>query len=178
MIAIITVGMSCSGKSSIAKSLVNSDNMQDVNRDYLRSELFLDGDKDLSKYKQTKESEAYINKAQARFIDKAVSENADVILSDTHLSEPFINQSVEVLRKFPKIDEIYLLFFHFDDVNDAKKRGEARGYCISELLLERQSKALNSLKVRLGVADEAKASLYRLDGLRATKETISHVADF
>lgn len=178
MIGIITVGMSCSGKSSIAKSLVNNDNMQEINRDYLRSELFLKSGEDLSKYKPTKDSEAYINKAQIQFIDKAVSEDADVILSDTHLSEPLINQSVEALRKFPKIDEIYLLFFHFSDAKEAEKRGKARGYCIPEIALERQSRELDSLKVRLGVSDETKASLYRLDSVRATKETISHVADF
>ena len=178
MIAIITVGMSCSGKSSIAKALVSNDNMQEINRDYLRSELFLGGDKDLSKYKPTKETEAYINKAQTQFIGKAVSENADMILSDTHLNEPLINHSIEELRKFPKIDDIYLLFFHFNNVNEAGKRGKTRGYCIPELSLERQSRELNSLKVRLGVTEQEQASLYRLDGLRATKETISHVADF
>ncbi len=178
MIAIITVGMSCSGKSSIAKSLVNNDHMQEINRDYLRSELFLDGDKDLSKYKPTKEREVYVSRGQTQFIAKAVSENADMILSDTHLSEPLINQSIKMLRKFPKIDDIYLLFFHFNDANEAEKIGKARGYCIPELSLERQSRELDSLKVRLGVTEQEKASLYRLDGLRATKETINHVADF
>jgi predicted kinase len=86
MKAIITVGVSSSGKSTFAKELVGQGWM-DVNRDEIRFEHFCNGVRDWNLYKFTKEKENYVTQIQERMVDGASVVGMNVIISDTNIND-------------------------------------------------------------------------------------------
>lgn len=86
MKAIITVGISASGKTTFAKELVGQGWM-DVNRDDIRFEHFCNGVRDWSLYKFSKEKETMVTQAQERMVDGASVVGMNVIISDTNIND-------------------------------------------------------------------------------------------
>lgn len=86
MKAIITVGISASGKTTWAEEYCRKNaNWININRDSLRFSLF--GLKDWSKYKFTKAREGYVTKALEAMVQVAAGSGRNIILSDTNLNK-------------------------------------------------------------------------------------------
>lgn len=93
MKAIITVGVSGSGKSTFAKELCESDvTFAEVNRDNIREELFGDN------YKQTKEKELTVSGHQQSRLGWFWENNYNVIISDTNLNPTYRQGLVSYLE--------------------------------------------------------------------------------
>jgi predicted kinase len=86
MKAIITVGISASGKSTFAKEM-ESQGYMDINRDDIRFDHFCNGVRDWSLYKFNKERENYVTQVQERMVDGASVMGINVIISDTNISD-------------------------------------------------------------------------------------------
>lgn len=86
MQAILTVGISASGKSTFAKDLV-SQGWVDVNRDDIRFDTFCNGVRDWKLYKFSKEKENQVTVAQERLVDAAALHGQNVIISDTNIND-------------------------------------------------------------------------------------------
>lgn len=86
MKAIITVGVSASGKSTFAKELVQQ-GWQDINRDDIRFNLFCNGVQDWNLYKFTKERETRVTLEQEIMLDGAWMLEMNVIISDTNIND-------------------------------------------------------------------------------------------
>lgn len=86
MKAIITVGVSSSGKSTFAKELVQR-GWQDINRDEIRFNLFCNGVQDWNLYKFTKERETRVTLEQEIMLDGAWMLEMNVIISDTNIND-------------------------------------------------------------------------------------------
>lgn len=82
MKAIITVGISASGKTTWAKT---QGHMLDINRDYIRFNHILPGS-NWSTYKFTKAREKAVSEFQLAKINHAADFGLDVIISDTNLN--------------------------------------------------------------------------------------------
>jgi predicted kinase len=86
MKAIITVGISASGKSTFAKELVGQ-GWVDVNRDDIRFDLYCGGVRDWSLYKFTKERENQVTFQQEVLVDSASILGYNVVISDTNIND-------------------------------------------------------------------------------------------
>lgn len=84
MKAIITVGISCSGKTTLARELGRK-GWVDVNRDFLRFNVVCPGS-DWSNYKFTKKRERDVTELQKEMILSAAELGQNVIISDTNLN--------------------------------------------------------------------------------------------
>lgn len=84
MKAIITVGISCSGKTTLARELVK-EGWIDVNRDWIRFNVVCPGS-DWSNYKFTKKRERDVTEEQKQQIISAAEVIQNVIISDTNLN--------------------------------------------------------------------------------------------
>lgn len=87
MKAIITVGISCSGKTTLANSLVK-EGWVDINRDWIRFNVVSPG-ADWGTYKFTKKNENLVTKAQEEMFFSAVKSGKNIIISDTNLNPKF-----------------------------------------------------------------------------------------
>lgn len=79
----ITVGASCSGKSTYAEALARDKGFVNINRDDLRMSMF--GLKSLHDYKFTKQKEQMITDAQVAMAESGLKSGKSVIISDTNL---------------------------------------------------------------------------------------------
>ena len=86
MKAIITVGISASGKSTFTQELVKQ-GWQDVNRDDIRFKLFCNGVRDWNLYKFTKERENRVTREQEVMVDGAWMLGMNVVISDTNIND-------------------------------------------------------------------------------------------
>lgn len=99
--AIITVGISGSGKSTFARDLLDSSNFEaipkwiEINRDNLR---FDNKTPDWTKYKFTKGRENAVTKQQEDMVYTADSLSYNVIISDTNLNPKTRNKWVKLLE--------------------------------------------------------------------------------
>lgn len=85
---IITCGVSCSGKSTYAKSLLQEDTSWiELNRDEMRWELFTNNTLDWNLYTFNKQNErAVTERINERFV-LAVKDNKNIVVSNTHLNK-------------------------------------------------------------------------------------------
>lgn len=86
MKAIITVGISASGKSTFAKELVKQ-GWVDVNRDDIRFNHYCNGIRNWGLYKFSKEKEDHVTMVQERMVDAAHAMSQNVIVSDTNIND-------------------------------------------------------------------------------------------
>lgn len=116
---IVTVGVSCSGKSTWATDFIKKNKgWVRVNRDNLREELT--GLKASIYNKSPKSSvEKQINDVQHEQIRYFLSKGMNVIIDNTHLKEKYIN---EILSKYQHLADIELKWFYTNVLT-------ARKYC-------------------------------------------------
>jgi predicted kinase len=86
MKAIITVGISASGKSTFAKELETM-GWYDINRDDIRFNNFCNGVRDWNLYKFTKANENEVTRLQEAYVDWAAMREVNVIISDTNIND-------------------------------------------------------------------------------------------
>lgn len=96
---IVTVGISCSGKTTFAKSLVEQGTWVDVNRDWVRFNVIQPGS-DWGSYKFTKAKENKVTEIQRQMISDAWFNGKNVIISDTNLSPKTRHQWIDDLEEF------------------------------------------------------------------------------
>lgn len=80
----ITVGASCSGKTTYAEARARDKGFININRDDLRMTLF--GLKSMHDYKFTKAKETMVTAAQTSIAGSALAEGKSVIISDTNIN--------------------------------------------------------------------------------------------
>jgi len=95
--AIITVGISASGKSTYAQELVEQ-GWVEANRDWIRFNVVCPG-ADWSTYKFTKKRENDVTSEQEDIVLSAAQVGLDVIISDTNLNPKTRNKWVEFLKE-------------------------------------------------------------------------------
>lgn len=85
---ILTVGMSCSGKTTWAEGFCrNRDNWVNINRDDIRFDTFTQGVRDWTQYKFNNKNERQVTLIQETMIGYAKEADKNIIISDTNLSE-------------------------------------------------------------------------------------------
>lgn len=134
--AILTIGISASGKSTWAeKFVIDNPDWVNVNRDDVRFELFTNGERDWTKYKFTKGNESRVTEVCDSKIKLAAESSMNIIVSDTNLSEKTRNRLVDMLQ-----DLGYEVAFKVFDVSfeDACKRNTQRLGGVSQTVLYTQ----------------------------------------
>ena len=96
MKAIITVGISASGKTTFANKLADSGEWVDVNRDRIRFNMVAPG-KDWSNYKFDRKKENEVTKIQEMMVSEAFFNDKNVIISDTNLNPKTLEKWKKVL---------------------------------------------------------------------------------
>ena len=137
--AIITVGISGSGKSTFARELstINlSDNIfwAEINRDNIR---FNYKTPDWTKYKFTKGKENGVTRKQEEMIYRADEHNVNVIISDTNLNPKTRNKWIEMLESLQYEVEIKEFPLTWEE---AIKRNAQREGGVTPTVLHRQWK--------------------------------------
>lgn len=94
--AIVTVGISASGKSSFAKEICKDESWVEINRDEIRKMLF--GDVPKAKYKFTKGKESAVTEVQGKMIMDSYFNDKNIVISDTNLKEGRRNNLIKQLE--------------------------------------------------------------------------------
>lgn len=122
MKAIVTVGVSASGKTTFAKELV-AQGWLDVNRDDIRFDIFCGGNRDWSLYKFSKDKENRVTQVQESMVDGAQMLGQNVIISDTNINDKTRNFWIDRLTGLGYDVEVK----YFDiDLLEALKRDARR----------------------------------------------------
>lgn len=95
MKAIITVGISCSGKTTLANELVEQ-GWVDVNRDWIRFNVVCPGS-DWGSYKFTNKRERDVTEEQRNMVVEAAEDGKNVIISDTNLNDSIREEWISFL---------------------------------------------------------------------------------
>lgn len=134
--AILTVGISSSGKTTWAEKFVSENpSWVNINRDDVRFTLFSDGVRDWGKYKFSKGNENRVTEVCNQKIYDAAAELKDIIISDTNLNSNTRNRLVNILS-----DLGYEVSFKVFNISfeEACKRNNSRGGGISQTILYTQ----------------------------------------
>lgn len=134
--AILTVGISSSGKTTWAEKFVSENpSWVNINRDDVRFTLFSDGVRDWGKYKFSKGNENRVTEVCNQKIYDAAAELKDIIVSDTNLNSNTRNRLVNMLS-----DLGYDVSFKVFDISfeQACKRNNQRQGGISQTTLYTQ----------------------------------------
>lgn len=134
--AILTVGISSSGKTTWAEKFVSENpSWVNINRDDVRFTLFTDGIRDWGKYKFSKGNENRVTEVCNQKIYDAAAELKDIIISDTNLNSNTRNRLTEILY-----DLGYEVSFKVFDISfeEACKRNNQREGGISQTILYTQ----------------------------------------
>lgn len=105
--AIVTVGISTSGKSSLAAKKV-LEGWTEVNRDWIRFNLVKPG-ADWRDYKMTKAQEKEVTEIEGRMIMEAYSRGDNIIVSNTNLHAPTRNKLIKNLEDLGYEVEVHQL---------------------------------------------------------------------
>lgn len=164
--AIITVGISASGKTTWAKEYVKKNkNTINVNRDDLR--FSLTGAKDWSEYKFNKANENLITSVQKDIIKHAAEKLKDIIVSDTNLDETRRNELSSWLTSIGY--DVEIVKFEIT-LEEAWKRDALRFNGVGQNVIYRQWKQwLKYIGRRIYVPDQllSKAIIFDVDGTLA-----------
>lgn len=134
--AILTVGISSSGKTTWAEKFVSENpSWVNINRDDVRFTLFSDGVRDWGKYKFSKGNENRVTEVCNQKIYDAAAELKDIIISDTNLNSNTRNRLTEILY-----DLGYEVSFKVFDISfeEACKRNNQRQGGISQTIIYTQ----------------------------------------
>ena len=96
--AIITVGVSASGKSSFAQSIIEKDSsFMKINRDGIRRSMFKCGG--WSDYVFSEENERAVTFEQERLMLEAISQNKNIIITDMNLRMKYIRGHIRFFTR-------------------------------------------------------------------------------
>lgn len=134
MKAIVTVGISASGKSTYANSLVDKGWVK-IERDIIRRELF--NFEQWCDYKFSKVNEQKVTDYANNRIRHAYEIGKNIIISDTNLNERFRDDLVNVLKTIGYDVEVKSFPI---SLKDAIKRDESRNYSVGRDVIYKQWK--------------------------------------
>ena len=162
MKAIITVGVSASGKTTWAREMIK-EGFRDINRDWIRFNIVAPG-QDWSTYKFNGKNEKQVTEIHDKMIMESWSDGQNIIISDTNLNagrrSRLINRLKDIgfeveIKSFPITREI------------AMKRDNLRQNGVGESVIYRQMIDWNDFNGRITyVADQnlPKAVIFDVDG--------------
>lgn len=162
MKAIITVGVSASGKTTFANELV-AQGFRDINRDYIRFNVVCPGS-NWSNYKFNGKNEKEVSEVHEQMIMESWARDENIVISDTNLNTGRRNNLVRTLQDLGYVVEIKE--FHVAQ-DTAYKRDRLRPNGVGEGVIYRQFKDYHDYVGRLTyVADESlpKAVIFDVDG--------------
>jgi len=172
---ILTVGASCSGKSSWAEEFTrNRDDWVNLNRDDVRFKLFNNGERDWTKYVFNKTNEKKISQLVDRLCLIAVGCSHNIVVSDTNLSHKIRNKWKDFANTFGYEYSEKPFVVEWEEL---RKRNAQRKGGISESLLRQQYYRMQEyLGVKKYVQDESlpKAFICDIDGNIATVDGRGH----
>lgn len=161
---IVTVGASCSGKTSWAEKITrNREDWVNINRDDIRFALFCNGKRDWTKYKFTKKNERKVTEVCLNLAEEAGFDNKSIIISDTNLN-PKTRQKWE---EFAELGLYYSEKEFFCDWDTLVKRNNQREGGISQSILWEQYLRMNEYMGRKTYTPDTtkpKAFLCDIDG--------------
>lgn len=160
---VITVGMSCSGKTTWAEQFVKENpDFVNLNRDEIRFQMFCDGERDWTKYKFNKKNENEVTEVIEKLADYAANhEGHNIIISDTNLNS-------KIRQKWYDWADVY----GYDVVTkefpisweEAVKRNDQRLGGISRTVLRSQYERMNDyLGRKMYDPDESKPKAMIID---------------
>lgn len=170
---ILTVGMSCSGKTMWAEGFTrNRDDWINLNRDDVRFSMFTNGKRDWTRYKFNNKNEKRVTEFIDEIATGVASVNQNIIISDTNLNPKTRNKWKAFADTFGYNYEEKVFTV---DWETARKRNQQREGGVSESILWSQYLRMNKYLERpVYVPDETlpKAVLVDLDGTIASMKGI------
>lgn len=166
MKAILTVGISASGKSTWARERANSHASCDINRDWIRFNVVAPG-ATWATYKFTRAREAEVTKIQEQMIMSAWGMGQDVTISDTNLSPKVRQRLTKMLTDIGYEVELKAFPVTFEE---AYKRDNLRANGVGKDILYTQWLAWNDFIGRRTYTPDAslpKAVIFDIDGTLA-----------
>lgn len=137
--AIVTIGISASGKTTWAENFVNEpDNNGEwvnINRDDIRFDTFCDGERNWTKYKFKRSNEARVSDICDTMIKQAAAEGLNIVCSDTNLNSKYRNRLVDKLEGLGYSVEIREFPITLED---AWKRDSLRSNGVGHTIIARQ----------------------------------------
>lgn len=165
MRAILTVGISASGKSTYAREMEDR-GFTDVNRDFIRFNIVAPG-ATWATYKFTKAREAEVTKIQEQMIMAAWGMSQDVTISDTNLSPKVRARLTQILTDVGYEVELKAFPITFEE---AYKRDNLRANGVGKDILYTQWLAWNDFIGRRTYTPDPslpKAVIFDIDGTLA-----------
>lgn len=162
MKAIVTIGVSASGKSTYAKELV-AQGFREINRDYIRFNIVAPG-KDWSNYKFNKANEKQVSEIHSQMIMESWSAGEDIVISDTNLS---LGRRTNLIKTLEDLGYEVLIHDFPITRETAIKRDNLRANGVGQDVIYRQFQDWNDYTGRITyVADESlpKAIIFDVDG--------------
>jgi predicted kinase len=143
--AILTIGISASGKSTWAREYIETSNVNivEINRDNVRFGII--GVEDWSKWAFTPENEDRVTEVCTQQMDDAIRRGDNIIVSDTNLTEHFIKQTVHklVMNGY----EVSIKWMPID-LDEALRRNAARSNPVRTSVIDQQYQKFNSLYLK------------------------------
>lgn len=162
MKAILTVGISASGKTTFAEGLVEK-GWRDINRDWIRFNLVKPG-ANWSNYKFNRTNEDKVTELQGKMIMEAWADGKNIIISDTNLSA---KTRANLTKKLNDLGYTVELEVFQVAMNIAMKRDRLRPNSVGHEIMYKQNLLMNDFIGRLTyLPDESlpKAIIVDVDG--------------
>lgn len=141
MKALITVGVSCSGKSTYAAQLVEQHDYVEINRDYIRFNVVAPG-ADWRNYKFTKAREAEVTKVAEQLLMDSWAREKNIVISDTNLKN---GRREALIKKLEDLGyEVEVKVFHVTR-DEAVKRDNYRLNGVGEGTIYKQMQQYNEM---------------------------------
>lgn len=166
--AILTVGISNSGKSTWSEQFVKENpSWVNINRDDVRFELFTEGKRDWTKYKFTKGNENKVTEVCNDRILAAHDEYRSIIVSDTNLNPKTRQRLVDMLEDLGY--EVSFRVFHVTFEEACKRNNQREGGVSQTVLYTQYQNYLKFIERKTYTPDTnlSKCVLVDLDGTLA-----------
>lgn len=162
MKAILTVGISCSGKTTLANEMV-AQGYRDINRDWIRFNVVQPG-QDWRNYKFNRANETEVTRVQNLMIMESYANEENIIISDTNLNAGRRTQLVKHLEDLGYEVELFMMPIGLED---AWKRDSYRLNGVGHDIIYRQWQQWNDVierKVYVPNENQPKAIIVDIDG--------------
>ena len=166
MKAIITQGISGSGKSTWASNLCRKDgNYVNVNRDDIRFGMY--GLRCWDDYSFNRNKENFVTQASYKLLEAASEANKNVVVSDTNLSEKTCQKLIQKLTELG-YDKISFEKFYVD-FDEAVRRDNARANGVGERVIWKQYLKFQGMEGQFyeGNPNAPEAVIFDIDGTLA-----------
>ena len=171
MKAIVTVGISCSGKSVLASEL-KQQGWIDINRDDIRFNTFCSGVRDWRLYHFSSGREKMVTEIEQQMLLKAVAEKKNVIVSNTNLNKHLREKLVKNLTDLGYEVEVRAMPVEYDE---AIRRDIFRSNGVGESVIQRQWQQWNKFigrRVYTPPSIGCEAIIFDIDGTLADHDGI------